>query len=186
VESLPAFLSGVQSRVTEAGCLSISLLQDQDDRTRVFEIEVWRTADDHKRFVRSAISSGTFKPLDGILNYSLLKYFRIIPSPLCHFKSSNNVILLFAAKSFRDFYTEHLIRMKLMGIRHRQLSPLCDPRTRVHKDLNFLSVKLGVGFKNTFPGLTIRNPLKDPRYRDTGPFYHWLPTADPGVKFDSI
>jgi quinol monooxygenase YgiN len=67
VESLLAFLSGVQSRVIEAGCLSISLLQDQDDPTRIFEIEVWRTADEHKRFVQSATSSGAFKPFDAFL-----------------------------------------------------------------------------------------------------------------------
>ena len=67
VEALLAFLSGVQSRVIEAGCLSISLLQDQYDPTRIFEIEVWKTADDHKRFVQGAISSGAFKPFDELL-----------------------------------------------------------------------------------------------------------------------
>jgi quinol monooxygenase YgiN len=67
VESLLAFLSSVQDRVIEAGCLSISLLQDQDDPKRIFEIEVWRTAEDHKRFIQSAISSGAFKPFDAFL-----------------------------------------------------------------------------------------------------------------------
>jgi len=67
VEPLLVFLSGVQTHVIEAGCLSISLLQDQDDPTRIFELEVWRTADDHKRFVQSAISSGAFKPFDAFL-----------------------------------------------------------------------------------------------------------------------
>ncbi len=67
VESLLTFLSGVQSRVIEAGCLSISLLQDQDDPTRIFEIEVWQTADEHKRFVQSATSSGAFKPFETFL-----------------------------------------------------------------------------------------------------------------------
>jgi quinol monooxygenase YgiN len=67
VKSLLTFLSGVQSRVIEAGCLSISLLQDQDEPTRIFEIEVWRTADDHKRFIQSATSSGAFEPFDAML-----------------------------------------------------------------------------------------------------------------------
>lgn len=67
VKSLLTFLSGVQSRVIEAGCLSISLLQDQDDPTRIFEIEVWQTADDHKNFIQSATSSGAFKPFDAFL-----------------------------------------------------------------------------------------------------------------------
>lgn len=67
VKPLLQFLSGVQSRVIEAGGLSISLLQDQDDPTRIFEIEVWRTADDHKRFIKSAESSGAFKPFEAFL-----------------------------------------------------------------------------------------------------------------------
>jgi quinol monooxygenase YgiN len=67
MESLLAFLSNVQARVIKAGCLSISLLQDQDDPTRIFEIEVWRTADDHKCFVQSATASGAFAPFDTFL-----------------------------------------------------------------------------------------------------------------------
>ena len=67
VESLLKFLSGVQSRVIEAGCLSISLLQDQDDPTRIFEIEVWQTADGHQKFVQSATTSGAFKPFETLL-----------------------------------------------------------------------------------------------------------------------
>jgi quinol monooxygenase YgiN len=67
VKSLLTFLSGVQSRVIEAGGLSISLLQDQDDPTRIFEIEVWPKADDHKSFIQSAASSGAFEPFDTLL-----------------------------------------------------------------------------------------------------------------------
>ena len=67
VESLLAFLSGVQARVIQAGGLSISLLQAQDDPTRIFEIEVWQTADGHKRFVQSATASGAFAPFDALL-----------------------------------------------------------------------------------------------------------------------
>jgi quinol monooxygenase YgiN len=66
-ESLLKFLSGVQSGVIEAGCLGISLLQDQDDPTRIFEIEVWKSADDHKKFVQSAAESGAFKPFYTLL-----------------------------------------------------------------------------------------------------------------------
>lgn len=67
VEPLLEFLAGVQSRVIQAGCISISLLQDQEDPTRVFEIEVWKTADDHKRFVQSAEESGAFAPFEKLL-----------------------------------------------------------------------------------------------------------------------
>jgi len=65
--SLLAFLSSVQARVIKAGCLSISLLQDQDDPTHIFEIEVWQKADEHKRFIQSAVSSGAFAPFDALL-----------------------------------------------------------------------------------------------------------------------
>ena len=67
VEALLALLSDVQPKVIEAGGHSISLLQDQDDSTRIFEIEVWPSADDHKRFIEGANSSGTFAPFEVML-----------------------------------------------------------------------------------------------------------------------
>jgi len=70
--SLLAFLSSVQARVIKAGCLSISLLQDQDDPTHIFEIEVWQKADEHKRFIQSAVSSGAFAPFDALLAAPLM------------------------------------------------------------------------------------------------------------------
>jgi len=67
VESLLAFLSGLQTGLLEAGCLNVSLLQDQDDPTRFFEVEVWSSADEHKRFVEGAASAGAFEPFDELL-----------------------------------------------------------------------------------------------------------------------
>ena len=67
VQAPLSFLSGVQSRVIEVGCLSISILQDQEDPTRIFEIQVWRTPGDHKRFVESATSSGALRPFEVLL-----------------------------------------------------------------------------------------------------------------------
>ncbi len=67
VEPLLSLLSGVQARSIQAGCLSISLLQDQDDPTRVFEIEVWPKADDHKRFIEAAKASGAFSLFEKFL-----------------------------------------------------------------------------------------------------------------------
>lgn len=67
VGALLNFLSGVQARVIQAGCLSISLLQDQDDPTRIFEIEVWKKADDHRKFIQAEASSGAFKPFEKLL-----------------------------------------------------------------------------------------------------------------------
>jgi quinol monooxygenase YgiN len=67
VKALLDFLSGVQARVIQAGGLTISLLQDQDDPTRIFEIEIWKTADDHKRFIESEGASGGFQPFERLL-----------------------------------------------------------------------------------------------------------------------
>jgi len=50
-----------------SGGLSISLLQDQDDPTRFFEVEVWPSADAHKTFVEGAAAAGAFDPLGAIL-----------------------------------------------------------------------------------------------------------------------
>lgn len=67
VETLLAFLSGLQPGILEAGGHSVSLLQDQDDPTRCFEVEVWPSADDHKRFVEGAASAGAFEPFEAML-----------------------------------------------------------------------------------------------------------------------
>ena len=75
VEALLAFLSSIQDDILKAGGQSVSLLQDQDDPTRCFEVEVWPSADDHKRFVEKATSTGMFEPLDSLLAVSLNVYY---------------------------------------------------------------------------------------------------------------
>jgi quinol monooxygenase YgiN len=67
VKALSDFLSGLQAGVLEAGGLSITLLQDQDDPTRFFEIEKWPSADAHKNFVQGAAAAGAFKPFEALL-----------------------------------------------------------------------------------------------------------------------
>ena len=67
VETLLEFLSGLQTGLLEAGCLSVSLLQDQDDPTRCFEVEQWSSAEGHKRFVEGAASAGAFEPFEAML-----------------------------------------------------------------------------------------------------------------------
>ena len=67
VKALSDFLSALQAGVLEAGGLSISLLQDQDDATRFFEIETWPSADAHKNFVQGAAEAGAFEPFDAML-----------------------------------------------------------------------------------------------------------------------
>lgn len=66
--ALKELLSGLQSKVIEAGGLSISLVQDQDDPQQFFEIEKWNTANDHKKFAEAAAAAGAFKPLEEMLD----------------------------------------------------------------------------------------------------------------------
>jgi quinol monooxygenase YgiN len=66
-QALLTFLSGLQPGLLAAGARTVSLLQDQDDPTRVFELEEWASADEHKRFVAQAAAAGAFAPFDGLL-----------------------------------------------------------------------------------------------------------------------
>jgi quinol monooxygenase YgiN len=65
--ALLTFLSGLQPGMLAAGAQTVSLLQDQDDPTRVFEIEEWASSDAHKRFVAQAAAAGAFAPFDELL-----------------------------------------------------------------------------------------------------------------------
>jgi quinol monooxygenase YgiN len=67
VKGLSDFLSSIQPGVLEAGGLSISLLQDQNDPNRFFEVEKWLSADAHKNFVQGAAAAGAFEPFDALL-----------------------------------------------------------------------------------------------------------------------
>jgi quinol monooxygenase YgiN len=65
--ALVTLLSGLQPGMLAAGAKTVSLLQDQDDPTRVFEVEEWASADEHKRFAAQAAAAGAFAPLDELL-----------------------------------------------------------------------------------------------------------------------
>jgi quinol monooxygenase YgiN len=65
--ALLTFLSGLQPGILAAGATTVSLVQDQDDPTRVFEIEEWASSDEHKRFVAQAAAAGAFAPFDDLL-----------------------------------------------------------------------------------------------------------------------
>ena len=66
VEPALEFLADFQDRSIQAGALTASLMQDEDDPNRILEEEVWQTTDEHKRFLR-ATAEGTLKPLEGLL-----------------------------------------------------------------------------------------------------------------------
>jgi quinol monooxygenase YgiN len=65
--ALVTLLSGLQPGILEAGAKTVSLLQDEDDPTRVFEVEEWASSDAHKRFVAQATAAGAFAPFDELL-----------------------------------------------------------------------------------------------------------------------
>jgi quinol monooxygenase YgiN len=67
VSALLTFLSSIQPGMLEAGAQTVSLLQDQDDLTCVFEVEEWSSADEHKHFVNKAAAAGAFAPFDALL-----------------------------------------------------------------------------------------------------------------------
>lgn len=66
-KALLEFLTGLQPGVIEAGCQSITLLQDQNQPDSVFEIEQWPSAEAHQQMVKHASEAGAFDPLNDLL-----------------------------------------------------------------------------------------------------------------------
>ena len=66
-DALLEFLANVQPNVIEAGCKSISLLQDQNQKHRIFEIEQWDSTEEYKQVVKQAEESGAFAPIADLL-----------------------------------------------------------------------------------------------------------------------
>lgn len=67
VDALLEFLTGLQPGVIEAGCQSITLLQDQGECDRIFEIEQWESAEQHQAMVQQAEVAGAFAPFAELL-----------------------------------------------------------------------------------------------------------------------
>lgn len=66
-DALGEFLSGLQDGMIAAGAQSVTLLRDEDQPTRYYEIEVWSSSEAHKQFVKGVADAGGFAPLDPIL-----------------------------------------------------------------------------------------------------------------------
>jgi quinol monooxygenase YgiN len=78
-DALVTFLSGLQPGLLQAGARTVSLLQSQDDPTRVTEVEEWASADAHKRFVEQSAAAGAFAPFDTLLAAPLqVSYFNTL------------------------------------------------------------------------------------------------------------
>ena len=67
IDALLEFLVSLQPKVLEAGCKSISLLQDQNQKHRIFEIEQWESAEEHQHMVKQAEESDAFAPFADLL-----------------------------------------------------------------------------------------------------------------------
>jgi quinol monooxygenase YgiN len=67
VNDLLDFLTGLQDRTIKAGALTASLMQDENDPTRILEEEVWQTTGEHKRFLKTATEAGELESLNGLL-----------------------------------------------------------------------------------------------------------------------
>ena len=67
VNHLLEFFADFHDQIIEAGALTTSLMQDEDDPDHVLEVEVWPAAEEHKNFFAQAIASGALKALDAWL-----------------------------------------------------------------------------------------------------------------------
>ena len=67
VNFLLEFLTDLQDRIIDAGALTASLMQDQNDPARFVELDVWLSADEHRNFFKAASAAGEFRTLDALL-----------------------------------------------------------------------------------------------------------------------
>ncbi len=75
IDALLEFLTNLQPKVIEAGCHRISVLQDQNQPLRVFEIEEWESTEAHQHMVKQAQESGAFDPFTELLDGSFEVYY---------------------------------------------------------------------------------------------------------------
>ena len=71
VGQLRDFLSGLQDRIIEAGALTASLMQDDEDPCRFLEVDVWQSAVEYARFFEKATADGRLNPLEDWLQSPL-------------------------------------------------------------------------------------------------------------------
>ena len=67
VGRLRDFLSDLQDHIIEAGALTASLMQDEEDSTRFLEVDVWQSAAEYGKFFEAAKEEGKLKPLEDLL-----------------------------------------------------------------------------------------------------------------------
>ena len=74
IDALLEFLTDFQPNLLDAGCKSISLLQDQDEKHRIFEIEQWESAEAHEQMVKRAEEANEFGRLAELLEVPYAAY----------------------------------------------------------------------------------------------------------------
>jgi quinol monooxygenase YgiN len=67
VGQLRDFLSELQDHIIEAGALTASLMQDEEDSTRFLEVDVWQSTADYGKFFEAAKAEGRFQPIEDLL-----------------------------------------------------------------------------------------------------------------------
>jgi quinol monooxygenase YgiN len=71
VTALRDYLSALQERIIDAGALTASLMQDEDNPSHFLEVDVWLSAEEYKRFFEAASNEGILQPLDALLQAPL-------------------------------------------------------------------------------------------------------------------
>jgi quinol monooxygenase YgiN len=67
LEELRDLLIELQDHIIEAGALTASLMQDEQDSTRFIEADVWESAAEYGKFFEAAKAEGRLKPLEDLL-----------------------------------------------------------------------------------------------------------------------
>jgi quinol monooxygenase YgiN len=67
VGQLRDLLSGLQDRIMDAGALTASLMQDEEDSTRFLEVDVWQSAAEYGKFFEAAKAEGRLQPIEDLL-----------------------------------------------------------------------------------------------------------------------
>lgn len=74
IDALLDFLTDIQPNLLDAGCKSISLLQDQNQKHLIFEIEQWESAEAHEQMVKQAKEANAFDQLAEFLEVPCVAY----------------------------------------------------------------------------------------------------------------
>ena len=67
VQNLIQLLAGLQDHSIQAGAITASLMQDENDRARLIEEEVWESVEEHQHFINDVIASPALREIEALL-----------------------------------------------------------------------------------------------------------------------